>query len=44
MSLEAIRRHIAPLPRSEIGWLAAGLRDPHVGRAPDALHERPMHE
>ena len=41
--LEAIRRHIAALPAHQTGWLA-GLRDPYVGRALNALHERPMHD
>jgi AraC-like DNA-binding protein len=40
--LEAIRRYIDALPAHETGWLA-GLRDPCVGRALNALHERPMH-
>ena len=38
--VEAIRRHIQALPEGETGWLA-GLRDPGVGRALAALHERP---
>lgn len=40
--IEAIQRHLASLPERETGWLA-GLRDPYVGRALGALHERPMH-
>ena len=38
--VEAIRRHIQALPEEETGWLA-GLRDPGVGRALAALHQRP---
>ena len=38
--VEAIRRHIQVLPEDETGWLA-GLRDPGVGRALAALHQRP---
>lgn len=41
--LEAIRRYLAELPEHETGWLA-GLRDRYVGRALNALHERPMHD
>lgn len=41
--LEAIRRYLAGLPEHETGWLA-GLRDRYVGRALNALHERPMHD
>ncbi|HXD36753.1 MAG TPA: AraC family transcriptional regulator [Rhodanobacter sp.] len=40
--LEAIRRYIDALPPHQTGWLA-GLRDPYVGRALNALHERPAH-
>jgi AraC-like DNA-binding protein len=40
MFVEAIRRHIEALPPAQTGWLA-GLRDPLVGRALAALHDRP---
>jgi AraC-like DNA-binding protein len=40
MFVEAIRRYLAGLPEQQTGWLA-GLRDPHVGRALAALHEKP---
>jgi AraC-like DNA-binding protein len=35
--IEAVRRHVASLPREHRGWLA-GLRDPIVGRALALLH------
>ena len=37
--IEAVRLHVASLPRDHRGWLA-GLRDPIVGRALALLHER----
>jgi len=40
MFVEVIRRHLASLPPGQTGWLA-GLRDPFVGRALAALHDRP---
>ncbi len=40
MFVEAIRRHIATLPPSQMGWLA-GLRDAVVGQALAALHAEP---
>jgi AraC-like DNA-binding protein len=40
MFVEALRRYIASLPDDRRGWLS-GLRDPIVGRALAALHERP---
>jgi AraC-like DNA-binding protein len=40
MFVEAVRRHIEALPDAQTGWLA-GLRDPVVGEALAALHERP---
>ncbi|HUM10590.1 MAG TPA: AraC family transcriptional regulator [Myxococcaceae bacterium] len=40
MFVEVIRRHVAGLPPEQTGWLA-GLRDPFVGRALAALHDRP---
>jgi AraC-like DNA-binding protein len=43
MFVEAIRRHLESLPDDQTGWLA-GLRDPFVGRALAALHQRPTHE
>lgn len=40
--VEAIRSYLEALPPEQSGWLA-GLRDPHVGRALAALHDRPAH-
>jgi AraC-like DNA-binding protein len=40
MFVEALRRYIASLPEDRRGWLS-GLRDPIVGKALAALHERP---
>ncbi|MGZ6163029.1 MAG: AraC family transcriptional regulator [Myxococcaceae bacterium] len=40
MFVEVIRRYVATLPPEQTGWLA-GLRDPFVGRALAALHDRP---
>jgi AraC-like DNA-binding protein len=40
--IEAVRRHVASLPRDHRGWLA-GLRDPIVSRALALLHERKAH-
>ena len=40
MFVEVIRRYVASLPPEQTGWLA-GLRDPFVGRAMAALHDRP---
>jgi AraC-like DNA-binding protein len=40
MFVEVIRRYVASLPPEQTGWLA-GLRDPSVGRALAALHDRP---
>ncbi len=40
MFVEVIRRYLAALPPEQTGWLA-GLRDPFVGRALAALHDRP---
>ena len=40
MFVEVVRRHLATLPPDQTGWLA-GLRDPFVGRALAALHDRP---
>jgi AraC-like DNA-binding protein len=40
MFVEVIRRYLATLPSEQTGWLA-GLRDPFVGRALAALHDRP---
>jgi AraC-like DNA-binding protein len=42
MFVEMIRRHLEALPPDRTGWLA-GLRDPHVGKALAALHDRPGH-
>jgi AraC-like DNA-binding protein len=38
--VEAIRRYLPELPEAQLGWLA-GLRDPVVGRALEALHGAP---
>jgi AraC-like DNA-binding protein len=38
--VEVIRRYVASLPPEQTGWLA-GVRDPFVGRALAALHDRP---
>jgi len=38
--VEAIRQHLRTLPQEQLGWLA-GLRDPIVGRALEALHAAP---
>ena len=40
MFVEAIRSHLLALPETQLGWLA-GLRDPVVGRALEALHGAP---
>jgi AraC-like DNA-binding protein len=38
--VEAIRAHVQTLPTEQRDWLGA-LRDPHVGKALAALHDRP---
>lgn len=40
--VEVVRRYVADLPPDQVGWLA-GLRDEHVGRALEKLHQRPAH-
>jgi AraC-like DNA-binding protein len=40
--VEAIRAYVETLPSEQTGWLG-GMRDPHVGRALAALHDRPAH-
>lgn len=40
--VETLRRYIAQLPTSQIGWLA-GVRDPDVGKALALLHKEPSH-
>ena len=40
MFVEVVRRYLGSLPPEQTGWLA-GLRDPFVGRALAALHDRP---
>src|SRR5215469_4824294 len=40
MFVEVVRRYLSTLPPEQTGWLA-GLRDPFVGRALAALHDRP---
>ena len=42
MFVEVVRRHVEQLQPWHAGWLA-GLRDPVVGPALAALHERPAH-
>ncbi len=42
MFVEVLRAHVEHLPEHERSWLAA-LRDPIVGAAIAALHERPSH-
>jgi AraC-like DNA-binding protein len=39
--VEVVRRYLDALPPGQSGWLA-GLRDPIVGRALAALHDRPV--
>jgi AraC-like DNA-binding protein len=39
--VEVVRRYLDALPSGQSGWLA-GLRDPIVGRALAALHDRPV--
>ena len=41
--VEVVRRYVAQLPPDGVGWFA-GLRDPHIGRALQRLHERPAHD
>lgn len=41
MFVEAIRSHIDSLPADAVGWVA-GLRDPQVGAALQAIHEHPQ--
>lgn len=38
--VEVVRRYVATLPAEQTGWFA-GLRDLHVGRALQKLHEQP---
>lgn len=40
--VEVVRRYVEELPAEQVGWFAA-LRDEHVGRALQRLHERPTH-
>ncbi|HEU4893171.1 MAG TPA: AraC family transcriptional regulator [Vicinamibacterales bacterium] len=40
MLVEAIRRYLVELPGTQLSWLA-GLRDPIVGRALEAIHGAP---
>lgn len=40
MLVEAIRRYLVELPATQRSWLA-GLRDPVVGRALEAIHDAP---
>jgi AraC-like DNA-binding protein len=41
--VEVVRRYVAQLPPEGVGWFA-GLRDDHIGRALQKLHERPAHD
>jgi AraC-like DNA-binding protein len=41
--VEVVRRYVAQLPPEGVGWFA-GMRDPHIGRALQRLHERPAHD
>jgi AraC-like DNA-binding protein len=40
--VDTLRRHIAGLPKQEVGWLA-GARDPVVGKSLGLLHSRVAH-
>jgi AraC-like DNA-binding protein len=42
MFVEFVRRHMEGIPERDTRWLA-GLRDPVVGPALAAVHERPAH-
>lgn len=42
MFVETLRSYLQKLPDEQAGWFAA-LKDPVVGRAIQALHERPAH-
>jgi AraC-like DNA-binding protein len=42
MLVEALRRYLSGLPADQRSWLA-GLRDPVVGRALEAVHTAPAH-
>jgi AraC-like DNA-binding protein len=43
MFVDVVRRHLEKLPADRTGWLA-GLRDPVVGRALEALHQNPARD
>lgn len=43
MFVDVIRRYLETLPADRADWLA-GLRDPHVGRALNALHRNPARD
>ena len=43
MFVEVLRRYLASLSTEHTGWLA-GVRDPYVGRALAALHDRPAEQ
>jgi AraC-like DNA-binding protein len=43
MFVDVIRQYLETLPEERTNWLS-GLRDPYVGRALTALHERPEHD
>ena len=42
MFVELVRNYVESLPEESKGWLA-GLKDRHIGRALNLLHERPTH-
>jgi AraC-like DNA-binding protein len=43
MFVELVRHYVEGLPEESKGWLA-GLRDRHIGRALNLLHEQPMRD
>ena len=43
MFAELVRHYVEGLPEESKGWLA-GLRDRHIGRALNLLHEQPMRD
>ena len=42
MFVDVVRRYVEALPADRTGWLA-GLREPFVGRALEAMHRAPSH-
>jgi AraC-like DNA-binding protein len=43
MFAELVRRYVETLPEESKGWLA-GLRDRHIGRALNLMHEQPARD